>query len=132
MRIAGLILASCILAVSGAGLASAQFVDPLRVLEQSRRDRLEMDKRIARDAAAQRQKEKAAQAAQANAQRKLDHERAASANSAPSGLTPSPQLGASSARETVPGAPTLTAPASSVAREVPAPNQPVPPSARNE
>lgn len=83
MRVAELIIALCILAVGGAGAASAQFVDPLRVLEQSRRDRLELDRRIAREAAAQRLKEKAAQAAQANAQRKLDQERAASANSAP-------------------------------------------------
>ena len=66
MRVAELIIASCILSMGGASAASAQFVDPLRVLEQSRRDRLEMDKRIAREAAAQRQKEKAAQAAQAN------------------------------------------------------------------
>ncbi len=80
MRVAELIIASCILAVSGAGVASAQFVEPFKVLEEARRDRLELDKRLAREAAAQRQKEKAAQAAQANAQRKLDQMRAASAN----------------------------------------------------
>ena len=35
MRVAELIIASCILAVSGAGVAFAQFVDPLRALEKS-------------------------------------------------------------------------------------------------
>jgi len=103
MRIAELIIVSCILVVSGAGAASAQFVEPLRVLEESRRDRLEMDKRLAREAAARRQKEKADQAAQANAQRKLDKERATAATSAPALPTPSAQLGASPAGEVVPG-----------------------------
>jgi antitoxin PrlF len=42
MRVAELIIASCILAVSGAGVAFAQFVDPLRALEESRRERLEL------------------------------------------------------------------------------------------
>jgi len=82
MRVAALTIASCLLAVSGAG-AFAQYVDPLRVLESSRRDRLEMDKRLAREAAARRQKEKAEQAAQANAQRKLEKEKAAAASGAP-------------------------------------------------
>ena len=82
MRLAKVVIASSILALGGAGAASVQFVNPLRVLEESRRDRIELDKRIAREAAAQRQKEKAAYAAQPNAQRKLDQERAAAANSA--------------------------------------------------
>jgi hypothetical protein len=34
MRVAELIIASCILAVSGAGVASAQFVEPFKVLEE--------------------------------------------------------------------------------------------------
>jgi lipoprotein-anchoring transpeptidase ErfK/SrfK len=106
MRVAELIIASCILAVSGAGVASAQFVEPYKVLEEVRRDRLEWDKRLAREAAARRQKEKADQAAQANAQRKLDQERTTAATSAPTPNTPSTQLGASSAREVVPGTPT--------------------------
>ena len=53
-----------------------------------------MDKRLAREAAARRQKEKADQAAQAAAQRKLEREKAAVANGAPTPTTP---LGASSA-----------------------------------
>src|SRR5215207_4450567 len=103
MRIAELIIISCILVVSGAGVASTQFVEPLRVLEESRRDRLELDKRLAREAAARRQKEKLDQAAQANAQRKLDEERAIAATSAPALTNPSAQLGVSSTREAVPG-----------------------------
>src|SRR3954470_18498802 len=96
MRVAAPIIASCLLAVSG-GAAFAQYVDPLRVLESSRRDRLEMDKRLAREAAARRQKEKADQAAQANAQRKLDM--AAAASGAPTPDTPPARLEASPARE---------------------------------
>src|SRR3954468_10241593 len=122
MRVVQVIVASCILAVSGASVAVAQSVNPLRVLEESRRDRLELDRRIAREAAAQRQKEKAAQAAQSNAQRKLEQERAAAANSAPTGVTPSPQLEAleaSSTRETVPGAPIPAASSASAATRSP-------------
>src|SRR5829696_1312321 len=130
MRIAELIIVSCILVVSGAGAASAQFVEPLRVLEESRRDRLEMDKRLAREAAARRQKEKADQAAQANAQRKLDKERATAATSAPALPTPSAQLGASPAREVVPGVPTPLASPASVASATVDLNQPGAPSAR--
>jgi lipoprotein-anchoring transpeptidase ErfK/SrfK len=132
MRVAELIIASCILAVSGAGVASAQFVDPLRVLEESRRDRLEMDKRVAREAAVQRQKEKAAQAAQAKAQLKLDQERAASANSAPAGNTPSPQLEALSAHKIDPGTPTPAVSSASAASGTPGSNPPVAPSSRGE
>ena len=91
MRVAAPIIASCLLAASGAGVAFAQYVDPLRVLESSRRDRLEMDQRLAREAAARRQKEKAEQAAQANAQRKLEKENAAAASGAPTpGCCPGP------------------------------------------
>ena len=105
MRIAELIIASCVLAVSGAGAASAQFVDPLRVLEASKRDRLELDKRLAREAAAQRQRERTAQVAQANAQRTLDKERATAATGALTTITPSAKLRASAAREVDSGAP---------------------------
>ena len=128
MRVAELIIASCILAVGGAGAASAQFVDPLRVLEQSRRDRIEMDKRLAREAAAQRQKEKAAQAAQATAQRKLDQERAAAANGAPTGVNLPFQPEGSPARGTAPGAPIPSASPASAASGTPDPNQTAAPS----
>jgi lipoprotein-anchoring transpeptidase ErfK/SrfK len=128
MRVVQVIVASCILAVSGASVAVAQSVNPLRVLEESRRDRLELDRRIAREAAAQRQKEKAAQAAQSNAQRKLEQERAAAANSAPTGVTPSPQLEASSTRETVPGAPIPAASSASAASGTPDSNRTAAPS----
>jgi lipoprotein-anchoring transpeptidase ErfK/SrfK len=130
MRGAELIMVSCILAVSGAGVAFTQFVEPFRVLEESRRDRLELDKRLAREAAARRQKEKADQAAQANAQRKLDEERATAATSAPALNTPSAQLGASSAREAVPGTTTPPAPPASAASATVDLNQPGAPSAR--
>ncbi|AWN44318.1 hypothetical protein DK389_02005 [Methylobacterium durans] len=58
-------------------MASAQFVDPFKVLEEARRDRLALDKRLAREALERRQKEKADQAAKADAQRKLDEQRPA-------------------------------------------------------
>ena len=109
MRVAELIIVSCLLAVSGADMASAQFVDPLRVLEASRRDRLEMDKRLAREAAARRQKEKADQAAQAAAQRKLEKEKAALASSAPTQNAPVTQFGASSASAASRGAEHISA-----------------------
>jgi len=112
MRVAALTIASCLLAASGAGAAFAQYVDPLRVLESSRRDRLEMDQRLAREAAARRQKEKADQAAQANAQRKLEKENAAAASGAPTPGAAPARLEASSAREIGPEA---SAPASSTA-----------------
>jgi lipoprotein-anchoring transpeptidase ErfK/SrfK len=132
MRVATVIVASCILAAGVTFVALAQFGDPLRVLEESRRDRLELDKRLAREAAAQRQKEKAAQAAQANAQRKLDQESAISANSAPIGVTPPLQLEASSAREVVPGAPTPAASPANAASETPDLNPPVAPLVSDE
>jgi hypothetical protein len=65
------------LALSGAGAAFAQGVEPLKVLEKERRDRLETDQRIAREAQARRLKEHADQAATAEARRKLDKEAAA-------------------------------------------------------
>src|SRR5215203_1917064 len=121
MRIAELIIVSCILVVSGAGAASAQFVEPLRVLELSRRDRLEMDKRLAREAAAQRQKEKADQAAQADTQRKLDKEKATAASGAPTPDTPPAQLEVSPA-----------ASPASAASGTPDASQPLAPSTRDE
>src|SRR5437764_2514010 len=104
MRVARLIVSSYILVMGGVGVAYAQSVSPLRDLEESRRDRLELDKRLARDPAAQRQKEAAAQAAQANARRKVDGESAAAANSSRVGATSPSQLEASTAREIIPGA----------------------------
>src|SRR3954463_9132061 len=101
MRVAKLVVVSCLL--GGVGVAYAQSVNPLSVLDESRRDRLELDKRIARDQAAQRQKEQAAQAAQANAQRKLDQERAASANSSRVGSGPPLQVETSPAPEIAAG-----------------------------
>ena len=100
MRVAKLLIASCMLATGGTSLASAQFVDPFKVLEEAKRDRLERDKRLAREAAERQQKEKAEQAAKVDAQRKLDQQRAAaSAGPAPApasveqqGTLPSPAL----------------------------------------
>src|SRR3954470_11629937 len=104
MRVAKLVVVSSILAIDGVGVAYAQSVNPLSVLDESRRDRLELDRRIARDQAAQRQKEQAAQAAQSNAQRKLDEERAGSANSFRIGATPPSEPEAPPARERISGA----------------------------
>src|SRR3954464_6601232 len=120
MRVAKLVILSSLLAIGGVGVAYLQFVNPLSVLDESRRDRLELDKRIARDQAAQRQKEQAAQAAQSNAQRKLEEERAASANGFRIGATPPSQPEASTARE-IPGAPG----SASAMIETPALNPPV-------
>src|SRR3954468_20765976 len=124
MRVAKPFVASCLLAIGGVGVAYAQSVNPLSVLDESRRDRLELDKRLARDQAAQRQKEQAAQAAQANAQRKLDEERAASANSSRAGATPPSQVEASTAPEIIPGAPGPAASPASAVPETPALNPP--------
>ncbi|GEP07680.1 L,D-transpeptidase family protein [Methylobacterium oxalidis] len=77
MRVVNLLIASCMLATAGAGMASAQFVDPFKVLEEARRDRLALGKRLAREASERPQKEKADQAAKADAQRKLDEQRSA-------------------------------------------------------
>ncbi|MER2269464.1 L,D-transpeptidase family protein [Methylobacterium oxalidis] len=77
MHVAKLLIASCMLATAGAGMASAQFVDPFKALEEARRDRLALDKRLAREAAERRQKEKADQAAKADTQRKLNEQRSA-------------------------------------------------------
>src|SRR4051812_6082773 len=85
MRVAKLVLVSSLVAFGSGGLAYAPSLNPPRGLDESRRDRLELDKRIARDQAAQRQKEQAAQAAQSN-QRKLEEERAASPQQTASAL----------------------------------------------
>ena len=130
MRVAELIIASCIFAVSGPSVASAQWVEPFKVLEEARRDRLELDKRLARDAAARRQQEKADQAAQANAQRKLEGGRTSAAASAPTQNTPSTQFEASSAREAIPGTPDQHASPANVSSGDRDSEQPGPPSAR--
>ncbi|MET0532206.1 MAG: hypothetical protein ABW003_28455, partial [Microvirga sp.] len=80
MQVIKLLIASCILTTAGANLASAQFVDPFKVLEEAKRDRLELDKRLAREAAERRQKEKSEPAAKLNAQRKLDQHRPTAAS----------------------------------------------------
>src|SRR5215218_3869549 len=97
MYVAKLLIASCVLATAGASMASAQFVDPFKVLEEAKRDRLELGKRLAREAAERRQKEKADQAAKADAQRKLDQQRSAAVGAFPPaalaeqvGISPSP------------------------------------------
>ncbi|MGH1571811.1 L,D-transpeptidase family protein [Methylobacterium sp. P31] len=77
MHVVKLLIASCMLTTAGANMASAQFVDPFKVLEEAKRDRLELDKRLAREAVERRQKESAEQAAKLDAQRKLDQHRSA-------------------------------------------------------
>ncbi len=129
MRVAKLLIASCMLATAGIDTASAQFVDPLKVLEEARRDRLELDKRLARETAERRQKEKAEQAAKAAAQRKLDEQRA----SAISGI--SPATSAEQAGSPPNPAPTSDAPTPPVASGdagtgTTGPNQPAAPATR--
>lgn len=110
MRIAKLLIASCLLTAASVSTASAQFVDPYKVLEAARRDRLELDKRLAREAAERRQKEKADQAANAAAQRKLDEQRASASgaisptSSADQGA-PSPDGAPVAASRSPPGSP---------------------------
>jgi lipoprotein-anchoring transpeptidase ErfK/SrfK len=81
MRVAKLLIASCMLATAGTSMAFAQFVDPFKVLEEAKRDRLERDKRLAREAAERQHKDKAEQAAKVDAQRKLDQQRSAASSS---------------------------------------------------
>ncbi|MHB2205472.1 L,D-transpeptidase [Methylobacterium sp. CM6257] len=83
MHVVKLLIASCMLTTAGANMASAQYVDPFKVLEEAKRDRLELDKRLAREAAERRQKEKAEQAAKLDAQRKLDQQRSAAVDASP-------------------------------------------------
>jgi lipoprotein-anchoring transpeptidase ErfK/SrfK len=128
MRLAKLITMACLVVVSGTGLSHAQVVEPLRVLEQARRDRLETDRRLAREAAARQQKEKADQAAEATAQRKRDREVAPTATSdANNGTAVAQPSGPAPAAQEPPGAPIPTAPASIPA--VAAFDQPGPPPA---
>ncbi|MGH1588776.1 L,D-transpeptidase family protein [Methylobacterium phyllosphaerae] len=83
MHVIKLLIASCIFTTADAHLASAQFVDPFKVLEAAKHDRLELDKRLAREAAERLQKDKAEQAAKLIAQRKLDQQRSAAIGVSP-------------------------------------------------
>jgi Ni/Co efflux regulator RcnB len=65
--------ASLLIALAAASSASAQFVDPQRALEESRRARLETDRRMARDAAAQQVTEKRNDAARAKPDAQRNH-----------------------------------------------------------
>src|SRR3712207_3936529 len=51
VRVTELIVAICALVLMSADLAGAQGVEPLKVLEEARRDRLKLDERLAREAA---------------------------------------------------------------------------------
>ena len=96
MRIAQLCLAASIVAASGISAAAVEMVKPFEVLEGARRDRIELDKRMKREAAEQRRREKE-QKAQQEAQRKRD---AAAAKEA--------QRAHPSSATTVPSQPTTT------------------------
>ena len=82
-RLAHLVAAACISALGSAGVASAQMTDPFKELEGARRDRLELDRRLAQDAAARRRKEEADRAARALAQRRNDNSVVAPASTSP-------------------------------------------------
>ena len=82
MRFAKVIAAACLVAAS-TGVTSAQVVEPLKVLEGERRDRLELDNRLAREAAARRQKEKADEAARTDARQTLQRATAPAVSTPP-------------------------------------------------
>ena len=93
MRAARLITAVCILALSGSGVASAQVTEPFKVLEEARRDRLNLERRLAAQAAAGREKEKADRAARANAERTLQMQRLEQEANASAGASALNQVG---------------------------------------
>jgi hypothetical protein len=64
VSITKLVLAASILMGNGISIATAQTTNPLEVLEGARRDRIEQDKRLDRDAAEQRQRDKEIKARQ--------------------------------------------------------------------
>jgi hypothetical protein len=82
VRFAKVIAAACLVAAS-TGVTSAQVVEPLKVLEGERRDRLELDNRLAREAAARRQKEKADEAARTDARQTLQRATAPAVSTPP-------------------------------------------------
>ena len=94
MHCARLIAAACILAASGPGLAYAQVTEPFKVLEQAKRDRLDLDRRLAQEAVGRRQKEKADQAARLNAERMLQKQSVEQGGNPPVASGPSHQTGA--------------------------------------
>ena len=105
MRAARLITAACILAVSGAGMASAQVTEPFKVLEEARRDRINLEERLAREAVARREREKADRAARANAERSLKMQAVEHGANAPAGASASNQVGPLPSGGSTPGAP---------------------------
>src|SRR3954468_16656788 len=139
MRVSELIIVSCILASSGSGAAFAQFVDPLRVLDEARRDRLESETRFARDAAAQRQPSspRAPIPAAPSASGTADSNQPAAPSTlgetalSPSSTEPargmplSNERGAPLGQKEIPGGPPPTAPAASAGSDITAPSQPV-------
>ena len=72
MGITKLALAASILMGNSISIAAAQTTNPLEVLEGARRDRIEQDKRLDRDAAEQRQRDKEIKARQEEAGRTPD------------------------------------------------------------
>ena len=72
MGIVKLVLATSILISHGISIAAAQTTNPHEVLEGARRDRIEQDKRLDRDAAEQRQRDKEIKARQEEAGRTPD------------------------------------------------------------
>ena len=61
------VLVASIIAAHGISIAAAQATNPLEVLEGARRDRIEQDKRLDRDAAEQRRRDKEIKARQEEA-----------------------------------------------------------------
>ena len=111
------------LAVTGAGTAYAQGVNPMKALQESRRESMALDKRLGRAAAIQRDKEKAAEAVRVKADPQLAAERgpnsdASSAKPALGSLPVLPTGPEVAPDQVVLAAPTVPAPAQLSARRV--------------
>src|SRR3954470_25016049 len=139
MHIAKLCLALVLVAATSTHVAAVELVNPLQVLERSRRAGIEFDQRMKRDAAeqkkreneqkAQREKQEQEQKAQQEAQRKGEREQKADADaqhrretraakgkagasSSVANVTPSQSLSSQPAPMTVPAQPTTDGTAS--------------------
>ena len=110
MRLVKLCLAASILAAGALNAAAVEMTKPFEALEGARRDRIEMDKRMKREAMSggSRRKE---QRAEREAQRKRDAAAAKAAQSArPSSSPPVPSQPATGPSQSPPSGPTSAAP----------------------
>ena len=110
MRLVKLCLAASILAAGALNAAAVEITKPFEALEGARRDRIEMDKRMKREAI-ERRKQEEERRAQREAQRKRDAAAAKAAQSArPSSSPPVPSQPATGPSQSAPSGPTGAAP----------------------